>query len=86
MNLVPGAIVPARYMKVPQVLQKALVIVCPLPIVFDCAKFTMLSSPRVKRVWVSSVVRFVANIEALIFRQSEQWHTKVLSRPGPEIG
>jgi hypothetical protein len=35
-----------------------------------------------KRVWVSRVVMFVANMEAEILRQSEQWQMKVFTRPG----
>jgi hypothetical protein len=33
-------------------------------------------------VWVSREVKFVANIDAETFLQSEQWQTKVLTKPG----
>jgi hypothetical protein len=45
-------------------------------------KTVRLSSPLVNRVWVSREVKFVANIDAETFLQSEQWQTKVLTKPG----
>jgi hypothetical protein len=82
MNLVPGAIAPARNMSVPQVLQNEFAMVLPVAVVLDCVKTVRLSSPRVKRVWVSRAVKLVANMDAETFRQSAQWQTKVLARPG----
>lgn len=36
--------------------------------------------------YVSSTVKFDANIDAVILRQSVQLQIKVLSRPGPWVG
>lgn len=40
-------------------------------------------------MWVryaSSMVKFDANIDAVILRQSVQWQTNVPTRPGPSVG
>lgn len=81
-NLVPGAIDPARNMSVPQVLQNELDRVPPVAVVLFWEKTVRLSSPLVNRVWVSREVKFVANIDAETFLQSEQWQTNVLTKPG----
>lgn len=86
MNLVPGATAPCRHMIVPHVGQNAFVIRLCLGIVESCSKRTRCDSPRVYRVCVSSVVRLVANIDAEMLRQSEQWQTNVLTRPGGLMG
>ena len=72
MNLVPGAMEPTRNIRVPHDLQKELVILFPVVVVCDWPMTVRLSSPLVKRVQVSNVVKLVANIEAETFRQSAQ--------------
>ena len=72
MNLVPGAMVPTRNIKVPQDLHQEFVIVFPVVVVRDWPNEVRFDSPRVNRVWESKVVKLVANIDAETFRQSEQ--------------
>lgn len=82
MNRVPGATSPTLNMSVPHVVQNEFAIDPPVAVVLDCAKTVRLSSPRVKRVWVSRDVKLVANAEADTLRQSAQWQTNVLASPG----
>ena len=35
---------------------------------------------------MSTIVKFVANMDAVILRQSVQWQVKVVRRPGPWVG
>lgn len=87
--LLPGNADPTRYMSVPQLEQKWLVMVWPdggEPTVLDCPKDFRLSLPRRCCRCSSAMMKLEANIEAVILRQSAQLQRKVPTRPGPSVG
>lgn len=82
----PGNLSLMRYMSEPQVEQKQFVIVFPEAMVFDWLNVVRFSWPRMCLTNVSATMKLVANIDAVIFRQSVQWQMNVLIKPGPCTG
>lgn len=52
----------------------------------DWAKVERFDSPRRCVRCVERMVKLDANMEAVILRQSVQWHTNVFLRPGASVG
>lgn len=82
----PGKPEETRYIRVPQSEQKWFSIVFPLAIVLFCANLVSLSFPRVWVVRDSLTMKFDANMEAVILRQSAQLQTKESTYPSPSVG
>lgn len=51
-----------------------------------CFHFESLSVPRIHSIAVSLTMKLEANMEAVILRQSLQWHMKVSTRSSPSVG
>jgi hypothetical protein len=66
-----------RYMSEPHVEQKQFVIALPEVMVFDWVNDVRFSWPRRCVRDVSATTKLVANMDAVIFRQSVQWQMNV---------
>lgn len=60
--------------------------VLPLSIVLLCANLVSLSRPRTCLVSEAKTVKLLANMLAVILRQSVQLQTKVPTKPGALVG